>query len=43
MRCATLRREMRYTLSLGFEEHSETMFKLLNDQAYSEPPALETL
>jgi hypothetical protein len=24
---------MRYTLSLGFEEHSETMFKLLNDQA----------
>jgi hypothetical protein len=24
---------MRYTLALGFEEHIETMFKLLNDQA----------
>ncbi|MDR0636123.1 MAG: hypothetical protein LBF87_03495 [Treponema sp.] len=24
---------MRYTLSLGFEQHIETMFKLLNDQA----------
>jgi hypothetical protein len=33
MRCGTRCREMRYTLSLGFEEHIETMFKLLNDQA----------
>lgn len=24
-------------LSLGFEEHIETIFKLLNDQGYSEP------
>ncbi|MDR0636238.1 MAG: hypothetical protein LBF87_04090 [Treponema sp.] len=33
MRCGTRWRELRYTLLLGFEEHSETMFKLLNDQA----------